>query len=98
VYDLAARAHVDTFEMPNLTAAFLLAVLRQETDGALASLLAWLLPNQGVHTIAVTRGAAPLLFARNAELGALAVLDAQTGEHLRSVADHGLAGPTLEVP
>jgi methylamine dehydrogenase heavy chain len=98
VYDLAARAHVDTFEMPNLTAAFLLAVLRQETDGALASLLAWLLPNQGVHTIAVTRGAAPLLFARNAELGALAVLDAQTGEHLRSVADLGLAGPTLEVP
>jgi hypothetical protein len=84
--------------MPNLTAAFLLATLRVDTDGALAWLLERVLPNQGVHTIAVTRGDAPLLFARNAELGAMAVLDARTGEHLRNVAELGLAGPTLEVP
>jgi methylamine dehydrogenase heavy chain len=98
VYDLESRERVDTFEMPNLTAAFLLATLRLETDGALAWLLERILPNQGVHTIAVTRGETPLLFARHATLGVMAVLDAQTGEHLRNVGELGLAGPTLEVP
>lgn len=98
VYDLETRERVGTFEMPNLAASFLLAMLRFEPDGAVAWLLEWLLPNQGVHAIAVTRGDAPLLFARNAEFGALAVLDARTGEHLRSITELGLAGPTLEVP
>jgi len=98
VYDLETHERVDTFDMPNLTAAFLLATLRVETDGALAWLLERVLPNDGVHSIAVTRGDAPLLFARNAERGAMAVLDARTGEHLRNVAELGLAGPTLEVP
>jgi methylamine dehydrogenase heavy chain len=98
VHDLETGARVGTFEMPNLAATFLVGTLRLDPDGTAAWLLEWLLPNQGVHTIAVTGGAAPLLFARNAELGALAVLDAQTGEHLRSVADLGLAGPSLAVP
>ena len=42
--------------------------------------------------IAVTQDETPLLFARNAEVGALAVLDATTGETLRNVGDNpGLA-------
>ena len=98
VHDLATHEQLAAFGVPNLTAVFLGALLGLEEGGAAAWLLDKLLPNQGVHAIAVTRGEAPLLFARNAEVGALAVIDATTGETLRSVADLGLAGPTLEVP
>ena len=61
-------------------------------------MLAWALPSPGVHTIAVTSDSAPLLFARSAEMGAVAVIDALTGETERILTEAGLAGPTLRVP
>ncbi len=51
-----------------------------------------------MHSIAVTRDANPLLFVRNADLGAIGVLDALTGEHLRDIEDVGLSGAPLAVP
>ena len=58
----------------------------------------WLLPDQGVHALTVSRDAEPLLFMRNAGLGAVAVVDARSGETLRILKEAGLAGPILGVP
>ena len=60
--------------------------------------LEWVIPNQGVQSIAVTQDERPLLFARHSEFGAVAVLDATSGAHLRDLEEAGLAGPTLAVP
>jgi hypothetical protein len=60
--------------------------------------LDFLLPNMGVHSIAVTQDSKPLLFVRNADLGAVGVLDALSGEHLRSIDETGLSGALLVVP
>ena len=56
------------------------------------------MPNIGVHSIAVTQDSQPLLFVRNADLGAVGVLDAQSGEHLRNIDETGLSGALLVVP
>ena len=61
-------------------------------------LLDFVLPNIGVHSIAVTQDAQPLLFVRNADLGAVGVLDARSGEHLRDIDETGLSGALLVVP
>jgi methylamine dehydrogenase heavy chain len=97
VYDLARGARVDRFEVPNLTAAVLGPLMQREPDGWPAWGLRRVVPPDGAHALAVTQDAAPLLFARNAELGVVAVLDATSGEHLRDLAEAGLAGPTLGV-
>ena len=97
VYDVATKQRVDRFEMPNLTAAFLGDLMG--IDGGFGGwLMEAIIPGDGVHTLAVTQDDAPLLFARNAELGAVAVIDARTGESLRILREAGLAGPTLRVP
>jgi methylamine dehydrogenase heavy chain len=57
-----------------------------------------ILDGGGAHTIAVTQDASPLLFARNADVGVVAVLDARTGEPLRYLEEAGFAGMRLEVP
>ena len=98
VYDLDAHARVARYEPPNLTAAFLAGVTGVEPGSFVYRLLEWLVPSDGVHSIALSHDARPLLFARNAERGALAVLDARTGATLRVVTDVGLAGPSLRVP
>ena len=97
VYDLARSERVDRFEVPNLTAAFLAPLLELDADGWLAWGLRRLVPSDGAHSLAVTQDADPLLFARNAELGVVAVLDATSGDHLRDLTEAGLAGPTLGV-
>ncbi|MDJ0869845.1 MAG: amine dehydrogenase large subunit, partial [Myxococcota bacterium] len=98
VHDVATRERVDRFAVPNLTAGFLGPLMGLERDGWGDWLLRGLLPDEGAHTIAVTQDAEPLLFARNAQLGVVAVLDARSGEHLRDLEEAGLAGPTLRVP
>ena len=52
----------------------------------------------GVHSIAVTRDDAPLLFYRHADLGAVGVLDALSGAHLRDIEETGLSGTLLVLP
>lgn len=97
VYDVAAHERVARFETPNLTAAFLAPLAGIAPDSFAERLLHWVVPSPGVHTIAVTQDDAPLLFARHGENGAVAVLDALTGEPLRFLTQAGFAGPTLRV-
>jgi methylamine dehydrogenase heavy chain len=97
VYDMDERERVARFETPNLTAAFLSPLMGVAPGSFSERVLHWIVPSAGVHTIAVTQDANPLLFARNAETGAVAVLDAKTGDPLRILTEAGLAGPTLRV-
>lgn len=98
VFDAATRQRIARFEMPNFTAAFLSGTLGLGEGGVLGLLLDLLLPGGGADTIAVSQDAAPVLFARNSRLGAVAVLDARSGDHLRNLTEAGLAGMRLEVP
>ncbi len=98
VWDLAKQSRVQRFETPNLTAAFLGPFLGLPSGGFVESLVQWIVPPGGVHALAVSQDDSPLLFARNAELGAVAVMDAMSGETLRFLTEVGLAGPTLKVP
>jgi methylamine dehydrogenase heavy chain len=98
VYDVPSKKKVDAFEAPNLIAAFLGPQAGFSAESTTGKVLNFLLPNLGVHSIAVTRDATPLLFYRNKDLGAVGVLDALTGEHLRDIEETGIAGTLLVVP
>lgn len=98
VYDTASRTKVARFEPENLLAAFLGPQAGFEATGTTGKVLNFLLPNLGVHSIAVSQDDRPLLFYRHADLGALGVLDALTGEHLRDIEEVGLSGALLVVP
>ena len=98
VYDVSKQVRIARFPVPNLAATFLGVNLGAEVGTLLRRVLEWVIPNQGVQSIAVTQDERPLLFARHSELGAVAVLDAASGSHLRDLEEAGLAGPTLVVP
>ena len=51
------------------------------------------LPNPGVHSVAVTQDATPLLFVRHDEVGAVGVLDAVVGRVVRDIDEAGISGP-----
>lgn len=67
-------------------------------ESVTATLMRWFVPGDEVHSIAVSQDARPVLFMRNAELGAVGVVDAENGAALRILNEAGLAGPTLRVP
>ncbi len=98
VYDVKARARVRTIQAASLLPAF----LRPQMDVARGSWMDWLLgavlPNPGVHSIAVTQDDAPLLFMRHGEIGAVGVYDATSGRHLRDLDEVGIAGAGIVVP
>lgn len=98
VYHLPSRSKVETFSAPNLIAAFLGPQAGFDATGMLGSFLSFVLPNMGVHGVAVTQDEKPLLFVRHADLGAVGVLDALSGEHLRDIDEAGLSGALLVVP
>ena len=98
VYDVATHKKVDVFSAPNLIAAFLGPQAGFDAEGAVGKVLNFVLPNMGVHSIVVTQDSKPLLFVRHADLGALGVLDALSGEHLRDIDETGLSGMLLVVP
>jgi hypothetical protein len=95
-FDLAERERVGRFEMPNFTAAFLAGTVGIDLSSFTGWLLATLLPDDGADIITVSQDEAPVLFARNSNRGAVAVLDARTGEHLRFLLEAGLGGMRLE--
>ncbi len=68
------------------------------TEGFTGWMLRTLLPDSGADTITVSQDAEPLLFARSSQRGAVAVLDARTGVHLRNFSEAGLGGMRLDVP
>lgn len=98
VYDTATKTKIATFEPPNLIAAFLGPQAAFDASSTTGKVVNFLLPNLGVHSIAVSQDDRPLLFYRHADLGALGVLDAVTGEHLRDIGEAGLSGALLVVP
>lgn len=98
VYDLPAQKKVDAHSAPNLIAAFLGPQAGFDPEGTVGKILNFVLPNMGVHSIAVTQDSQPLLFLRHADLGAVGVLDALSGTHLRDIEDTGLSGALLVVP
>ena len=86
------------FSAPNLIAAFLGPQAGFDPEGTVGKILNLVLPNMGVHSIAVTQDSQPLLFMRHADLGAVGVVDALSGAHLRDIEDTGLSGALLVVP
>lgn len=98
VYDVLAKKKVEAFSAPNLIAAFLGPQAGFDPGGTVGKILNFVLPNMGVHCVAVTQDDQPLLFVRHADLGAVGVLDALSGEHLRDIEEAGLSGMLLVVP
>ena len=98
VYDSKTHERVMEIEAPNVLIPFVRPFLEIEKDSFAVMVLSYILPPPGVHTIAVTQDDAPLLFARNVDVGAVGVLDAMSGEHLRDLEQVGLSGATLVVP
>ncbi|KPK16996.1 MAG: hypothetical protein AMJ62_02995 [Myxococcales bacterium SG8_38] len=98
VYDVPSRNKIDTFSAPNLIAPFLGPQAGFDATGMLGSFLSFVLPNMGVHSLTVTQDERPLLFVRHSDLGAVGVLDALSGEHLRDIDEAGLSGALLVVP
>lgn len=98
VYDVGKRARVQEFAPPGLLPSFARPFFQLERDGWADWLMRHVLPNTGVHSVAVTQDDAPLLFVRHDEVGAIGVLDARTGVALRDIEEAGIAGPLLIVP
>lgn len=98
VFDLDSQERVARFEPPNLTVAWIASVAGIDPESFTYRMMEWVMPPDGVHSIVVTPDERPVLFARNAERGAVAVMDARSGKLLRVIGDAGLAGPTLGVP
>jgi methylamine dehydrogenase heavy chain len=98
VFDVAKQRRVARLDLPNLVVGFLAPLLEVELDSFLARLLGWVLPTGGVDVLTVSQDDDPVLFVRNSQLGAVAVLDAGTGETRRMLTEVGFTGPTMRVP
>jgi len=98
VHDIRTHERIARIPAPNTLSAFLRPQLGVQPGGLIHMAMNRLLPNQGIHSLVVTQDPAPLLFVRNSDLGAVAVLDALTGEHLRDLEEAGVSGVLMEVP
>jgi len=97
-FDLSQKKQIGRIEPPSLSATFLGGMLGISTDSFSFTVLKWILPADTVHSIAISRDAAPVLFVRNAALGAIGVVDPDSGLPLRILGEAGLFGPTLGIP
>lgn len=98
VYDVETKKRIETIDVPSLLPAFLRPVLGIEAGSFTDSLMYMLLPNLGAHSIVVTQDDEPLMFVRHGEVGAIAVLDAVSGDHVRDIEESGPTGGTMRVP
>lgn len=98
VYDRARQARVQVIEPASLLPAFLRPLLDVAPGGWADWLLGMVLPDPGVHSIAVTQDETPLLFVRHDEIGAVGVYDARAGGHVRDLEEVGITGPLIGVP
>jgi methylamine dehydrogenase heavy chain len=106
VYDLEKKERVLRVKVSNLLIPFMNAQLgggavsgeKGGMDRFLDMVAGWLLPSPGTDSITVTQDDEPLLFLGHAQLGAVAVYDAGTGEHLRDIGGTGIGGGRMVVP
>lgn len=98
VYDVEARERVAEFSAPNVLPGFLRPLIGIGEGGWADRVVRLLAPNPGVHSIAVTQDEEPLLFARNRDIGNVAVVDGRSGEALGDLTECGFSGPLLVVP
>jgi methylamine dehydrogenase heavy chain len=96
-FDLETRKRVGRIEVPNMDAAAFSAILGLN-DGLAGWFLELLVPATGADTVTVTQDETPLLLLRNSSLPVIAVLDAESGVHLRDIEEIGFAGNRLAVP
>ena len=97
-FDVATESRIARFDVPNLSIDFLGPMMGLESGSFGHTLLGLVVPNGGAHAITVTQDDAPILFTRNAEMGAIGVVDPDYGEHLRSVVAAGQARPPRRGP
>lgn len=98
VFDVAEKARSARFDVPNLAVEFL-GPMFGLTPGSLGrSVLGWLVPNAGAHSLVVSQDASPLLFTRSGDFGVVGVIDPESGDHVRTLVEAGLSGPSLGVP
>jgi methylamine dehydrogenase heavy chain len=91
VYEIAKHARIQRIALRSPVAAFLLEQAKEKAGSLTDWLLQRALPNHGIERIAVTSGEAPQLFASTQFPPTLAVYDATSGEHVRDVAEAGIA-------
>ena len=110
VYDLATKKRIQRIDVTNLLIPFLITQASFSTtmesgeeqsdswlDSVARAVMGMIIPSPGADTVVVTPDDAPLLIVGNGEVGAVAVFDAMSGEHLRDVAPSGIAGGGLTV-
>jgi len=98
VYDVKEQTRVRTIAPGSVLPAFVRPYMEIARGSWMDWVLGVVLPNPGVHSIAVTQDDAPLLFVRHAEIGAVGVYDATSGQHVRDLEEVGVAGAGIVVP
>jgi methylamine dehydrogenase heavy chain len=94
-FDLVQKKRLSRIVPPALSATFLGGVLGIPADSFSFSVLSWVLPADTVHSIAISQDPTPVLFMRNAEIGAVGVVAPDNGAAVRVLGEAGLYGPTL---
>ncbi len=98
VFDVVERSRRARFDVPNLAVEFLGPMFGLEPGSFARSVLGWVVPNEGAHSLAVSQDASPLLFTRSGDFGVVGVIDPESGDHVRTLVEAGLSGPSLGVP
>lgn len=98
VYDLATRRKTGAIAVPNLAASALRDLLKLPAGGALDWILRRVIPNEGADSVVVTPDEDPLLVLSSQDAPVLAVLDPESGELLREIAEPGIAIGLLVTP
>ena len=98
VFETLSHDRLERIEVPNLAVEFLGPMFGLAPDSFGRSVLGWVVPNEGAHSLVVSQDDSPLLFTRSGDYGVVAVLDAISGDHLRTLSEAGLSGPSLGVP
>ncbi|MCR9096998.1 MAG: hypothetical protein NXI30_22480 [bacterium] len=98
VFDIAEQARRARFDVPNLAVEFLGPMFGLAPGSFAHSVLGWLVPNEGAHSLVVSQDPSPLLFTRSGDFGVVGVIDPESGDHVRTLVEAGLSGPSLGVP
>jgi methylamine dehydrogenase heavy chain len=97
-FDVDERSRRARFDVPNLAVEFLGPMFGLASGSFARTILGWVVPNEGAHSLVVSQDASPLLFTRSGDFGVVGVIDPESGDHVRTLVEAGLSGPSLGVP